>query len=147
MKTTLLLFTLLFSSIVIHGQSCVDTTIYANAKQTKYDNRFSSYKKIKSQPKYSGGPKKFEKYLRAHLVVDPRFKNEIFNLNYQIVISCEGEIIEAKTMGDKRFGEITNFIQIAHKTAGEWKPAKKNGESVNCIYFGRLFVNGSLYQE
>ncbi len=146
MKTILVLTSILLTTFSF-TQTCSDTTIYANSKQTKYDNRFSNYKKIKSQPKYSGGSKKFESYLRENLIVDARFKNEIFNLNYQITISCDGKIIEAKTLGDKRFGEITNFIEIAQKTEGNWKAAKNKGKEVNCIYFGKMFVNGSLYQK
>jgi len=138
--SVLLMFSLLVSFTI--PIDCIDTTIYVNEKQTKYDRRFDDYERIKGCPKYKGGDFKFEQLIDKNLKLSSEAKTQIFNLNYQFTVLCDGRIVNAKQMGDSRAENWTNIVEIIKGTEGQWTPAKKNDKPVSCIYFAKMFVDG-----
>jgi len=129
------------------AQVCGDGVTYASKEQTEFDKRFDSYPKLvgkKGTPKYPGGDKKLDELIRSRLKVSAEGKNMVFNLNFRLVIGCDGVVKHAEQIGDKRFSEMTNIVEILMSTAG-WTPARKEGQPVDCVYFGKILVNGSQY--
>jgi len=124
---------------------CGDGNVYANKKQTEYDKRFDYYEKISGLPKFKGGDKKLDKVVRKNLELSEVAKTQIFNLNYQFTVTCDGKIKDVKQIGDSRADDWTNISDVIKKTEEDWTPAKKDGKSVNCVYFAKVFVNGSTY--
>lgn len=141
--------TVLFTSFLIFSftanNDCGDGTIYANQKQTQYDKRFDEYTKIEGIPKFKGGKKKLDKLILANLKLSATAKNQIFNLNYQFVVTCDGKIQDVKQIGDPKANDWTNIAEIIQGTETHWQPAHKDGAPVDCIYFGKIFINGSQY--
>ena len=147
MKTKIFLSILLiFICLAFTSEpTCGDETVYANSKQTANDNRFKKYKKIKDVPKFKGGERKLENIIRNNLELAEDAKSQIFNLNYQFTLTCEGKIKDVVQIGDPIADNWTNIETILKDTESDWKVAKKDGEAVNCIYFGKIFINGSQF--
>lgn len=124
---------------------CGDGTIYANKKQTQYDSRFDDYPKIGGLPKFKGGEKGLEKLIQKQLKLSSVAKTQMFRLNYQFTVSCEGKISDIKTLGSPKVAEWTNIVEIIKATEGAWSPAKKGGKAIDCVYFNKLSINGSNY--
>ncbi len=133
-----------FSTNPTHN--CGDGNVYANKKQTEYDKRFDNYEKISGLPKFKGGNKKLDKFVRNNLKLSEIAKAQIFNLNYQFTVTCDGIIKDVKQIGDSRADDWTNISEVIKKTQENWTPARKDGKPVDCIYFSRIFVNGSNYK-
>lgn len=124
---------------------CGDGNVYASKKQTENDKRFESYQKINSAPKFKGGDKKLDNLIRSRLKLSEIAKTQIFNLNYQFTVTCDGKIKNIKQLGDQKANDWTNIVDIIQGTEGSWKPAKKNGNPVDCVYFRTLWVMGNKY--
>lgn len=122
---------------------CGDGKVYANKKQTEHDKRFDSYPKIKGIPKYKGGEKKLTEYILSKLTLSEVAKTQIFFLNYQFTVTCDGSIKDIKQIGDPKAADWTNITEILPGTEGSWKPAKNDGQPVDCVYFHRIFIQGS----
>ncbi len=146
MKYVLFLLITTSSLKFLYSQdNCNSTKVYANKKQTEFDTRFNSIDKIKSSPKFKGGEKKLTKLIRENLKLSDVAKSQVFNLNFQFTITCDGEIVDVKQIGDQKMDNWTNISEVIQTTKGLWTPAKENGENVNCIYFQKIFINGSNY--
>lgn len=145
MKSIILLLTtnLIFS--FSSNLECGDGQVYSNKKQTEFDKRFDIYSKIDGVPKYKGGEKKLDKLIYSKLKLSEDAKKTIFKLNYQFTVTCEGKIKDIKELGDTKLKGWTNIIEIIQNTEGNWKPAKKDGKNVDCIYFSRLSIKGYQY--
>lgn len=124
---------------------CGDGVVYANTKQTEYDKRFDAYPKIKGAPKFKGGDKELAKLIREKLRLSDIAKSQVFNLNYQFTVTCEGKIKDVRQIGSPKADDWTNIVEIITSTDGSWEPAKKEGKVVDCVYFSKLFVNGTTY--
>ncbi len=146
MKILLITITLLFGFTPHVNSSCGDGTVYANEKQVKYDDRFKEYPTIPSCPEYKDGDKKLDEYIRSSLKLNDKGKTLIFNLNYKFTITCEGKIKDFVQLGDPAFKDVTNIADVIQATEGSWKAAEKDGKSVDCIYFRKLFINGTTYK-
>lgn len=133
------LISLAFSDTV----DCGDGNIYSVKKQTKNDRRFDKYTKIKKGPKLKKG--KLDDIIDEKLKVFGVGKTQIFNLNYQFTVTCKGKIVDVKSLGAKHMADWTNIVDIIKSTEGLWKPAKKDGEFVDCVFFNKKFVWGSDY--
>jgi hypothetical protein len=144
MKTLYFLLTILFLSFA-PAPECGDGNVYANATQTQNDNRFADYTKIDGIPEYKGGEKKLDKLILAQLKLSDVAKTQIFNLNFQFTVTCDGKIKDVKQIGDPKANDWTNIVEIIQGTEGSWTPAKKDGQPVDCIYFDKVFINGSKY--
>ncbi|MGD1846979.1 MAG: hypothetical protein ACFB10_16435 [Salibacteraceae bacterium] len=143
MRTLLLLCFVGIALSFTFPADCNPSKVYANKKQTQWDDRFSTYEKISGVPKFKGGDKSLETFLRKNLVLSKEAQNNIFNLNYQFTVTCEGKVVDARQIGDAKMNSWTNFKEAIQKTEGLWQPAKHQGEAVNCVYFGKLFIKGS----
>lgn len=143
------LFTLVcsigISSVALSQEDCSDEKLYASATQTRSDDRFDEFQKIYDQPSYKDGEKKFDKFIRKNLKLSDDAKTKIFSINYKLTVKCDGEIENIEILGDASTVDLTNLIEILEQTKGKWIPALKDGKTVNCIYFGKLFVNGADY--
>jgi hypothetical protein len=124
---------------------CGDGTVYANKEQTENDSRFDAYIKIKGVPEYKDGDKKLDELIKSKLVLADGAKSQVFNLNYQFTVTCDGKIKDFKTLGDPRMATWTNIAEIIQGTEVDWTPAKKDKKAVDCIYFRKLFINVSKY--
>ncbi len=131
--------------INVFAQKCGDGKTYASKEQTENDNRFDDYKKITSHPEFKGGKDKLDSLIRSQLKVAPRGKTMVFKLNYTITVTCDGNVKDAKLLGNADYADLTNIIEIISTTSGQWKPAKKSGVEVDCIYFGKMTVVGIKY--
>jgi hypothetical protein len=145
MKSYLIILTSICFLSFAPTPECGDGAIYASTKQTQYDKRFDSYTKINSSPSFKGGDKKLDKLIRSQLKLSSVAKTQIFNLNYQFTVTCDGKITDIKQLGDPKGNDWTNIVEIIASTEGSWKPAVKGGKTVNCVYFRTLFINGSSY--
>ena len=125
--------------------ACGDGNTYANQEQTGLDKRFDGYTKISGCPSFAGGEKKLDKLIRKSLKLSAAAKTQVFNLNYQFTVACDGKIKDVKQIGDPKANDWTNIGEIIQGTEGKWTPAQKDGKAVDCVYFRRLFVNGSQY--
>lgn len=146
MKTLLIAVTFFFGFMPGAKPDCGDGTVYANEKQVKYDERFKEYTTISSCPEYKGGDKKLDEYIRSNLKLSDKGKTLIFNLNYKFTITCEGKIKDFVQLGDPVFKEVTNIVDVIQATEGNWKAAEKDDKPVDCIYFRKLFINGTTYK-
>ncbi|HTF02553.1 MAG TPA: hypothetical protein VK826_00950 [Bacteroidia bacterium] len=124
---------------------CGDGTVYANKDQTENDSRFDAYTKIKGVPEYKDGDKKLDALIKSKLVLADSAKSQVFNLNYQFTVTCDGKIKDFKTLGNSRMASWTNIAEIIQGTEADWTPAKKGKDAVDCIYFRKLFINGNDY--
>lgn len=124
---------------------CGDGTTYASAKQTAEDSRFAEFPKIESAPRFKGGDKKLERFIKNRLELSEVAKKEIFSLNYALTVNCDGSLRDIKPFGDPKGDNFTNIVAILFETANLWTPAKHNGAPVDCVYFGTLFVYGDEY--
>ena len=124
---------------------CGDGSVYANKKQTEYDKRFDKYKKISGLPKFKGGDKKLKKFVQNNLELSEVAKTQIFNLNYQFTVTCDGKIKDVKQIGNSKMNDWTNISGVIKKTEENWTPAVNGGKTVDCVYFSKIFINGSLY--
>ena len=124
---------------------CGDGTVYANNKQTEYDERFDSYIKINGCAKFKGGEEEFDQLIRDKLKLSETAKNQIFNLNFQFTVTCDGKIKDVKQIGDPMANDWTNIAEIVQSTEGEWSPAKNGGQTVDCVYFDKVLIVGSKY--
>ena len=145
MKSFLIILTSICFLSFAPTPECGDGTVYASAKQTKYDKRFDSYTKINSSPSFKGGDKKLDKLIRSQLKLSSVAKTLIFMLNYQFTVTCDGKITDIKQIGNAKFDDCTNIVEIIASTEGSWKPAVKSGKRVDCVYFRRLNIIGSSY--
>jgi hypothetical protein len=143
-KALLILITFLFFGFA-SNPDCGDATVYANKKQTENDKRFDIYPKIKAAPKYKGGDKKLDELIRSKLKLSEAAKTLVFNLNYQFTVTCDGKVKDVKQIGDSKADDWTNIVEIILSTEADWTPAKKDGKTVDCVYFRKLFINGSEY--
>ena len=107
--------------------------------------RFQNYKKINSAPKFKGGKKTFEAFMLKNLVLSANAKKQVFNMNYQFTINCYGDIKDVKALGEMPT-DFTNLEETIPKTKGLWKPARHKRRKVDCIYFGKLFINGTSWK-
>ena len=146
-KTIISIALSLFFIGISFGQDteCGDGIIYSNEKQTKYDKRLSDYPKIESVPTYADGKYELNKLIESNLKVSENGKNIVFRLNYMFTVTCDGQIKDFKTLGDPKASELTNMENIIKETNGKWKPAEKDGESVDCIYFAKKTIVGNKY--
>ena len=144
MKTLTLFFALFLLSFT-SDHSCGDGKVYANRKQTQYDNRFDNYPKIDGVPKFKGGEKKLDQFVQNNIVLSDVAKTQVYNLNYKFTVTCEGKIEDVIQIGDPKADDWTNIGEVIHQTEGKWKPAIQNGKPVDCVYFNRTFLNGSRY--
>ena len=124
---------------------CGDGITYSNEKQTKYDKRLSEYPKIESVPTYSDGRDELNKLIESNLKVSENGKNIVFRLNYMFTVTCDGQIKDFKTLGDPKASELTNMEEIIKMTIGNWKPAVKDGQPVDCVYFEKKTIVGNKY--
>ncbi len=124
---------------------CGDGIIYSNEKQTKYDKRLSDYPKIESLPTYSDGKDELNKLIESNLKVTENAKDIVFRLNYMFTVTCDGQIKNFQTLGDPKASELTNMEEIIKETNGKWKPAEKDGQAVDCIYFAKKTIVGNKY--
>lgn len=124
---------------------CGDGVTYAAAEQTANDPRFAEYPKIDSSPKFKGGRKKLDRWIKNRLELSDAAKKEIFNLNYRLTVGCDGSLRDIQYMGDPKGASFTNIVAILFETAGQWTPAEHNGVPVDCIYYGTFFVYGDEY--
>lgn len=145
MKTILLILTTFLIFAFTLNPDCGDGNVYANKKQTEYDKRFDSYLKIDGVPKYKGGDKKLDKLIRSKLKLSEIAKTQFFYLNYQFTVTCDGKIKDTKQIGDQKAEDWTNIVEIIHGTEGEWTPAKKDGKTVDCVYFSKILINGGQF--
>lgn len=145
MRTILLTLTTLLILSFTKAPDCGDGSVYANKKQTEYDKRFESYQKIDGVPKYKGGDKKLDKLIRSKLKLSDVAKTRIFNLNYQFTVTCDGKIKDVKQIGDSKADDWTNIVEIIMGTDADWTPAEKDEKPVDCVYFNKIFINGSQY--
>ena len=145
MRIILITLTVLLGLSFTTSSDCGDGNTYANKKQTENDDRFKDYKKITGIPKFKGGDKKLDKFVQKNLELSEVAKTQMFNLNYQFTVTCEGKIKDVKQIGDSRADDWTNISEVIKKTEGSWTPAKKDGKTVHCVYFNKIFVSGSNY--
>ncbi len=145
MKTFLLILTAFMIFGFTPNPDCGDGKVYANKKQTEFDKRFDSYPKINGVPKFKGGDKKLDKLIRSKLKLSDVAKTQIFNLNYQFTVTCDGKIKDVKQIGDSKADDWTNIVEIIQGTEVDWTPAKNDGKTVDCVYFSKIFINGSQY--
>jgi len=145
MKTILFVLTIFMIFAFTPNPDCGDGKVYANKKQTEFDKRFDNYPKIDGVPEYKGGDKKLGKLIQTELVLSEAAKTQIFNLNYQFTVTCEGKITDVKQIGDSKADDWTNIVEIIQSTEADWTPAKKDGKTVDCVYFSKIFINGSQY--
>lgn len=142
---------ILFTLVILLGfgftlnSDCGDGTVYANKEQTGTDKRLAAFPKIDGIPKFKGGDKRMDKLIRAKLKVVETAKSQVFNLNYIFTVTCDGKIKDFKTIGDAAMEDWTNVSKIIMETEADWTPAQKDGKNVDCIYFRKLFINGSDY--
>jgi hypothetical protein len=143
------LFSLLLIALLGFSSSksldCGDGKTYANIKQTEFDKRFDSYEKIKGCPEFKEGDKGLTELILKDLKLSDIAKTQVFNLNFTAKITCDGKIVDARQIGDPKMDEFTNILQILKSTQDMWTPAKKDGKPVECIYFGKVFINGTKY--
>lgn len=139
-----LFFFILFCSFTSF-QDCSDKTVYANSSQTKDIKRFDIFTRIDGCPTYVEGDYKFFKLLRKNLKLSDLAKTQIFMLNYQFTITCDGKLEDIKSLGDSKANHWTNIVELIRGTEGKWLPAKKGDTSVNCIFFGKMYIDGSRY--
>jgi hypothetical protein len=145
MKNILLIFTIISIFGFTLKPACGDGKVYANKKQTENDTRFDAYLKIDEVPKYKGGVKKLDKLILSKLKLSEAAKKQFFNLNYQFTVTCDGTIEDVKQIGDPTADDWTNIAEIIKATEVDWTPAKKDGITVDCVYFSRILINGSQY--
>lgn len=145
MKYFLIIVLAIFTCSFVTNPDCGDGNVYASMKQTEYDKRFDDYPKIDAVPEYKDGDKKLTKLIQSELELSDVAKSQIFNLNYQFTVTCEGKIKNVKQIGDPKADDWTNIIEIIQATEGDWIPAKIEGHPVDCIYFGKIFINGMKY--
>lgn len=146
MKHSLLSLCLLFMCGSLYAQECGEGLTYASQKQTEFDSRFDAYPKLdgnKGMPQFKGGDKKLEELIRSQLKLSEEARTQIFILNFKFTISCDGRVKDVMQIGDKRADAWTNITEIIPMSG--WEPARKDGKPVDCIYFGRVMVNGSQY--
>lgn len=124
---------------------CGDGITYASAAQTENDARFAEFPKIDVAPKFKGGDKKLERFIKNRLKLTEVAKKEIFNLNYVLTVNCDGSLRDITQLGDPKSANFTNIVAILFETADMWTPAKHNGAPVDCLYVGSLFVYGDEY--
>ncbi|PWL24066.1 MAG: hypothetical protein DCO96_14860 [Fluviicola sp. XM-24bin1] len=86
-----------------------------------------------------------DKFVINNLELSEAAKTQIFNLNYQFTVTCDGKIKDVKQIGDSKADDWTNIAEVIKKTEESWTPAKKDGKPVNRVYFSRIFVNGSNF--
>lgn len=145
MKIILLILTTFLLFAFTPNPDCGDGKVYANKKQTEYDKRFDDYNKIDDVPKYKGGDKKLSKLIQSNLKLSNVAKTQIFNLNYQFTVTCDGKIKDVKQIGNSKADDWTNIVEIIKTTEANWTAAKKDGQPVDCVYFSKIFINGSNY--
>lgn len=145
MKKILITLSIFIGFAFTTAPDCGDGKVYANSKQTENDIRFNSYSKISDAPKFKGGDKKLDKLVRENLRLSETAKSQIFNLNYQFTVTCDGKIKDVKQLGDPTVDNWTNIGEVIQATEVDWTPAKKDGKAVDCIYFDKVFINGSNY--
>jgi hypothetical protein len=143
--TTLILLPFLLSFTFVNPQDCGDGNIYSRSKQTANYDSFDGFHKISSLPKMKGGNRRLLKIIRKNLRLSDVAKTQIFSLNYQFTITCDGQIKDIKALGDIKVKDWTNIVDIIVSTEGKWRPAKKHRKPVDCIYFDRMFINGGNY--
>lgn len=145
MSTIFLTLTTFLIFSFTHTTDCGDGSVYANKKQTAYDKRFDNFQKIGGVPKYKGGEKKLEKLIRSKLKLSGVAKTQVFYLTYQFTVTCAGKIKDVKQIGDSKAEDWTNIVEIIQGTEADWSPANKDGKPVDCVYFNKIFINGSQY--
>lgn len=145
MKTILFTLLLCLGFAFNNPSTCGDGTVYANDKQTEYDDRFDDYPKIKGLPKFKGGSKQLKAIVLEKLVLSDVAKTQIFRLNYQFTVSCDGKIKDLRQIGDPKADDWTNIEEIIESTEADWSPAKHKGNPVDCIYFHSITINGSRF--
>lgn len=145
MKAILILLTISLCYAFTLNSDCGDGTIYANEKQTQYDKRFDSYPKIDGVPTFMGGDKKLQSIVLDNLQLSDVAKTQIFRLNFQFTVTCEGKIKDVKQIGSPQADDWTNIVEIIEGTEGDWTPAEYKGKVVDCVYFTKVTVNGGNY--
>jgi hypothetical protein len=146
MKHFILALGTMFTWGSISAQECGDGVTYASQKQTEFDKRFDAYPKLngnKGMPKFKGGDEKLDELIRSHLKLSEEARTQIFNLNFKFTITCDGRLKDVVQIGDKRADSWTNIAEIIPSSG--WEPARKDGKPVDCVYFGKVMVNGSQY--
>lgn len=145
MRVLLIILTILLTYGFSQNSDCGDGTVYANKKQTKFDDRFGDYPKISGVPKFKGGDTKLNSIVLENLKLSDVAKTQIFRLNYQFTVTCEGKIKDVKQIGNPMVDGWTNIINVIQSIESDWTPAKNKGKTVDCIYFSSLTINGSKY--
>ena len=125
------------------NSECGDGNIYASKKHSKFDKRFDSYKKIDDLPSIKEGD--MNKIIKNNLKLSQEAKKAIFRLNYMFTVTCDGKIENIKVLGDSKMLDWTNVDEVIESTSGQWKPAKKDGIEVDCVYFSKVTIVGSNY--
>ncbi|WP_109436432.1 hypothetical protein [Aquimarina sp. AU119] len=124
-------------------EECGDGNVYVVERQTKFDKRFDSYKKIGDSPSLINGD--LNKVIEDNLKLSDEAKKIVFRLNYMFTITCDGKIKDIEIIGEPKMYNWTNLIEIVKKTEGNWIPAKKEGKEVDCVYFSKKTIIGSKY--
>jgi hypothetical protein len=145
MKNILILISIAICFGFTNAEDCGDETVYANVEQTQYDKRFESFTKIDGIPKFNGGNKKLDQIVRENLELSDVAKTQFFRLNYQFTVTREGKIKDVKQIGDSKADDWTNIGDVIKSTEGDWTPAEKDGNPVDCIYFRKISINGASY--
>ena len=145
MKKILLLLLLAPVFGLAQNTTCGDGIVYANKKQTQYDDRFDSYTKISGAPKMKGGDEQLKEVVLANLKLADEAKNMVFRLNYQFTVTCDGKIRDVIQIGDPRMSDWTNIETVIQSTEADWTPAKNKGKPVDCVYFHKVTIVGSKF--
>lgn len=147
MERTFFFLYVLLGCSTLHAQECGDGTIYASEKQTGADPLFARYPKLygfESMPRFKDGNENLHALIYAKLKLSAEARAVIFNLNFQFTVTCDGRVTNVKQLGAPRMDNWTNIAEILLATS-DWKAATKDGKAVDCLYFGRILINGTYY--
>ena len=88
-----------------------------------------------NNPEFEGGIDALKEYFAENPLTDDRAKDIVFRVHIMFVVNCEGKAgnfqLTSKGKGDLE--TLANqVLEIVNNMPQNWKPAKKNGEAVDC---------------
>lgn len=123
-KILLLLFSIVFLSNKVNGQSWGDSTILA---------REDIFNMVEVAPKFPGGMKEFYSFISNNFKFPENLSKDAQNriVIIRIVINKIGEIVYAEIANGIN-NEINQMALNQIKSMPKWTPGKQNNNPVNC---------------
>jgi len=120
---------------ILQVSFCDSKNVYSVDKEFLLREKVGELPIADNNPEFEGGIEALKSYFAENPLTDTKVKDLVFRVSIGFVVNCKGETGNFQIL-TKGKGELETFanqvLERVNNMPQNWKPAKKNGEVVDC---------------